>query len=236
MRISIAKNYCMVFYHFTNWGRVAYIYIGNLTINASDNGFGRHQAFNENLIKIHTFLLNKMHLKMLYTKMWLFFLGLNVLRVMASMFADNGLVPAKTIIWSHAGILLIRPLQWKLNKNSYIFIELNAFENVVHEMVTIFSRPQCFKGNAQLSRSRCNPIIQTNDNSVLSWIYLPIIQKVNIKNQWLSWYQLYLHWLHQSLSQWQPSVLPLKTKLASWWLSVFCENSSVAVKYCPLMC
>ena len=71
MQIFIAKNYFMVFYHFTNWGRVAHICAGNLTIIASVNGFGRCQAiilsnagillirplginFNENLIEIHT--------------------------------------------------------------------------------------------------------------------------------------------------------------------------------------
>ena len=34
-------------------------------------------------------------------------------------------------------------LQWNLKQNSYIFIQENAFENVVCEMVAISSRPQC---------------------------------------------------------------------------------------------
>ena len=34
-------------------------------------------------------------------------------------------------------------LQWNLNRNSCIFIQESAFENVVCEMVAILSRPQC---------------------------------------------------------------------------------------------
>ena len=34
-------------------------------------------------------------------------------------------------------------LQWNHNQNVYIFIQENAFANVVCEMTTIFSRPQC---------------------------------------------------------------------------------------------
>ena len=50
-------------------------------------------------------------------------------------------------IWTNAGILLIGPLgtrvQWNFNRNSNIFIQENAFENVVWKMVTILSRHQC---------------------------------------------------------------------------------------------
>ena len=34
-------------------------------------------------------------------------------------------------------------LQWNLNRNSYIFIQENAFEGVVCETADILSRPQC---------------------------------------------------------------------------------------------
>ena len=34
-------------------------------------------------------------------------------------------------------------LQWNIARNSYIFIQQNAFENDVSEMAAIFSRPQC---------------------------------------------------------------------------------------------
>ena len=36
-------------------------------------------------------------------------------------------------------------LQWNLNRNSYIFIKENGFENVVWKMVAILSGPQCVK-------------------------------------------------------------------------------------------
>ena len=37
--------------------------------------------------------------------------------------------------------------QWNVNRNSYIFIQENPFENVVWKMAAILSRPQCVKGN-----------------------------------------------------------------------------------------
>ena len=39
--------------------------------------------------------------------------------------------------------------QWNLNQNSYIFIQENAFENVVWKMAAILSRPQ------SVNRSLC---------------------------------------------------------------------------------
>ena len=36
-------------------------------------------------------------------------------------------------------------LQWNLNRNSYIFIQESAFENVVWKMAAMLSRPQCVK-------------------------------------------------------------------------------------------
>ena len=54
--------------------------------------------------------------------------------------SDNGLSPGQrqAIIWTIAGILLIgNKLQWDFNRNSNIFIQENAFENVVCEMASI---------------------------------------------------------------------------------------------------
>ena len=62
---------------------------------------------------------------------------------------NNSLSPSRcqTIIWTNAGIVLIRPLGTNLSKNinriSYIFIEENAFHNVVCERSAILSPPQC---------------------------------------------------------------------------------------------
>ena len=60
---------------------------------------------------------------------------------------DNGNSPARhqAIIWTNAGILLIGPkekLQWNLNRNSHIFIQENAFENVVWKLAATLSLPQ----------------------------------------------------------------------------------------------
>ena len=41
--------------------------------------------------------------------------------------------------------MLRNKLQWNLNRNSYIFIQENVFENVVWKMATILSQPQRVK-------------------------------------------------------------------------------------------
>ena len=45
--------------------------------------------------------------------------------------------------WNIVNWTLRNKLQWNLNRNSYIFIHENAFENVVWKMAAILSRPQC---------------------------------------------------------------------------------------------
>ena len=63
--------------------------------------------------------------------------------------SDNGLSPSRrqAIIWTNAWILLIGPnwnkLQWNSNRNLYIFIQENLFENVVWKKVPILYPPQC---------------------------------------------------------------------------------------------
>ena len=61
---------------------------------------------------------------------------------------ENGLSPGRhqAIIWTNAGMLLTEPVRTtsvKYNRSSFIFIQENAFENVVSEMESILSRPQC---------------------------------------------------------------------------------------------
>ena len=78
--------------------------------------------------------------------------------------SDNGLSPGgrQAIIWTNDGIFLIGPLginkrQWNLNRNLKIFIQENAFENVVWKMAAILSRPQCVNfgaGNRLLRHGR----------------------------------------------------------------------------------
>ena len=66
--------------------------------------------------------------------------------------SDNGLSPSwqQAIIWTNAGILLIRP--WGINFSTIliafrnnIFIQEYAFENVIWKMGAILSWPQCVK-------------------------------------------------------------------------------------------
>ena len=44
-------------------------------------------------------------------------------------------------------------LQWNSNRNSYIFIQENALENVICEMASILFRPQCVKSFQVIWRS-----------------------------------------------------------------------------------
>ena len=77
---------------------------------------------------------------------------------LATIGSDNGLSPGRcqAIIWTYAGILLIGPLGTNLseilNQNLYIFIQENAFENVVWKMTAILSLPQCVKTIVILQR------------------------------------------------------------------------------------
>ena len=61
--------------------------------------------------------------------------------------SDNGLSPGRrqAIISSNARFLLIGPFgtKFNFNQNPYIFIQENAFQNVVWKMAAILSRPQC---------------------------------------------------------------------------------------------
>ena len=68
--------------------------------------------------------------------------------------SDNGLSPDRRQAepshylnqrWNIVNLNLRNKLQWNLKWNSYIFIQDNAFENVVCDMAAILSRSQCVK-------------------------------------------------------------------------------------------
>ena len=76
------------------------------------------------------------------------------IRKLANIGSVSGLLPGRhqTIIWTNAGILLLLmgPLGANFSENlielnSYIFIQENAFGNVVWKMATILSQPECVK-------------------------------------------------------------------------------------------
>ena len=80
--------------------------------------------------------------------------------------SDNGLSPGRrqAIIWTNAGLLLIRHLGTNFSEIligiSNIFIQENGLENVVCEMASILSRPQCV--NKQHFHSQFKIALQLN--------------------------------------------------------------------------
>ena len=67
--------------------------------------------------------------------------------------------------WIIVNWKLMNKLQWNLKRNSYIFIQENAFENIVCEMAAIFSRPQCVKLVPIMAiANQRQAIISTNDD------------------------------------------------------------------------
>ena len=82
---------------------------------------------------------------------------------------DNDLSPGRrlAIIWTNAAILLIGPmgtLQWNRHRNSYIFIQENAFQIVVWKMAAILSWPQCVNS----SPPKCRIHASGNWSSIVS--------------------------------------------------------------------
>ena len=64
--------------------------------------------------------------------------------------SGNGLSPGRhqANIWTNAGILLIEPLGTNFSEilfEIHIFLQVNAFEQVICKMAAILSRPQCVK-------------------------------------------------------------------------------------------
>ena len=47
--------------------------------------------------------------------------------------------------WNIVNLTLRNKLHWNVNRNWYIFIQENPFENVIWEMSAILCRPQCVK-------------------------------------------------------------------------------------------
>ena len=55
------------------------------------------------------------------------------------------LVGTKPLCWNIVDLTLRNKLQWNLNRNSYIFIQENAYKNFIWKMAAILSWPQCVK-------------------------------------------------------------------------------------------
>ena len=100
---------------------------------------------------------------------------------------------APSHIWTNAGVLSIgnKP-QWNINGNSIIFIEENAFENVVCEMAAILSQHQCIKSCAP---GRCGSNFKSTVGTPYNTnvgvqkipdraIWKPVVAKRNNTNPW----------------------------------------------------
>ena len=80
--------------------------------------------------------------------------------------SGNGLSPARhqAIIRTNAEILLFRN-KWINKRNLCIFIQENAFESVICEMVTILSRTQCVHTIMYAFRSDLEIVLNQMDNN-----------------------------------------------------------------------
>ena len=94
--------------------------------------------------------------------------------------SDNGLSPDRrppshylNQCWNIVNWNLRNNLQWNINQNSYIFIQENAFENVVRKLAAILSLSQCVR-YAQM----CQVAPE-------SWRHLTrMLTKINQNHQW----------------------------------------------------
>ena len=95
--------------------------------------------------------------------------------------SDNGSSPGRrqaiiwTKCWDTVNRTLGNKLQWNLNRNLYIFIQENAFENVVWKMAAIMSRPQCVKAYPTFfhspNQATCGRLVGSSikKNTTLIW-------------------------------------------------------------------
>ena len=124
--------------------------------------------------------------------------------------SDNGLSPdwRQAIIWANAGILLIGPcmrnkLQWKFNRNSNIFVLQNALENVVWEMTSILSQPQCTWTLMSAVWEKPLNLITHSRNSLApgksKWNFRSNFQ-ATFSDWWLRSYEIALRWMSLHLT------------------------------------
>ena len=76
--------------------------------------------------------------------------------------------------WNIVNLTHINKLQWNFNRNSYIFIQENAAENVVWKISTIVSQPHCVKSQSGISNSHIPMFSCRQDNLThLPWTKWP---------------------------------------------------------------
>ena len=79
--------------------------------------------------------------------------------------------------WDSVNWTLGNKIQWHINRNSYIFIQENAFENVVWKIAAILSRPQCVNGLFGDSghHGPCSPYKPCSRSLYVGIIFFPYI-------------------------------------------------------------
>ena len=104
---------------------------------------------------------------------------------LTSIGSDNGLLPGRrhylNQCWNIVNWTLQNNLQWNFNRNSNIFIQENALENVVCEMASILSQSQwvnsChaefISGNRKINFA-CSIIFRLSDGTI-GWNYSPYV-------------------------------------------------------------
>ena len=170
-----------------------------------------------------------MNLKMSSAKWRTFCLGFNALthwgRVthicigkLTIIGSDNGLSPGRrqaidylNQCWNIVNSKLRNKFQWFLKRNSSIFIQENAFENVVRKMAAILSRPQC-------DTTACIYFRQPNEPSLVQ-IILPALERPPaVRNPRFLWklnswtWEIFLSRIGHALGGWKMWIGPLFTK------------------------
>ena len=99
--------------------------------------------------------------------------------------------------WNIVNWTLRNKLQWDLNRNSYIFINENAFQNVVWKLAVISSRPQ-----------RVKSYVLSYNEITWSTFSLYAVWKLNTKG----WDIYFRRWSH--IKNW---CMQTQTNSNSWW-------------------
>ena len=106
--------------------------------------------------------------------------------------SDNGLSPGRRqaitetyVGWNVVNWNIGYRLQWNFNMNSNIFIQENAFENVVCEIKDILSRPQCINHCLGLNKWHYTTL-QQRTKKYLQQALLPFSARTSIEGsqQW----------------------------------------------------
>ena len=171
-RSSVDKILCVFLFlvkYLTHWDQVMHMCVSRLTIIGSDNDLspGRCQAITWTNAGI--LLIEKKNNLANWMRVSCWFMCLKKLAITSEYYRN-------IVNWT-----LGNKLQWNLNQNSYIFIQENAFQNVVWKMAPILSRPRCVNFEHGSLGSGKVPNLEKNDMSCpVVWCFLVISHKISL--------------------------------------------------------